>query len=291
MSIIETLKKNKPNIGQSSLKTYNSTLTNLYYEHHPKKNKINLEWFNNQDEIIDLIGDTTNKKRIYAALIAITDEKNNDKYKKIMYKDIEDYNDEQNKQKKTEKQTKYWIKQEDIKNIYNDLKNKYSYLLNKKKISYDDFFNLQNYIIASLYILNDPRRLKDYSELKIKNIDKKNDNYIDNNNFHFLNYKTQKTYHEQVIKINDELFTILKKYIKLNPFEYLLVDINGNKLTSAKLNFRLGKIFGNKVSVNLLRHSLLSSLYQNIPALNELKERAANFGHSINQALLYIKKD
>jgi len=238
MSIIETLKKNKPNIGQSSLKTYNSTLTNLYYEHHPKKNKINLEWFNNQDEIIDLIGDTTNKKRIYAALIAITDEKNNDKYKKIMYKDIEDYNDEQNKQKKTEKQTKYWIKQEDIKNIYNDLKNKYSYLLNKKKLSYDEFFNLQNYIIASLYILNDPRRLKDYSELKIKNIDKKNDNYIDNNNFHFLNYKTQKTYHEQVIKINDDLFIILKKYIKLNPFEYLLVDINGNKLTSAKLNFK-----------------------------------------------------
>jgi hypothetical protein len=292
MTIIETLKQNRPNISESSLKTYNSTLTNFYYLHHPKKQNIDINWFNNQDDIIDLIGDTENKKRIYAALIAITDDKNNDKYKIVMYKDINDYNIEQNKQEKTEKQKKNWINQDKIIEIYNKLNNDYSYLLNKKKLNYDEFFNLQNYIIASLYVLNEPRRLKDFTELKIKgNINKKDDNYIDDNEFVFNNYKTKKTYHEQRIKINDKLKKILNKYIKINPFEYLLVDINGNKLTSPKLNTRLNNIFGKYISVNLLRHSLLTDKYKNLPNLEELQETAKNLGHSIPQLFQYIKKD
>jgi len=289
MSIIEILKNNKPNIGQSSLKTYNSTLINLYYDYHPKKDNIDIKWFNNQEEIIDLIKDTPNNKRILAALIALT--KDNDKYKNYMYKQINEYNIEQTKQEKTDKQKKNWIDQDNIKIIYDKLKSDYSDLLNKKRLIYEDYFNLQNYIIASLYILNDPRRLIDYTELKIKNIDYKKDNYILKNKFYFNNYKTKKTYHQQIIEINNDLFIILNKFIKINPFDYLLVDINGNKLTSPKLNNRLNKIFGAKISVNILRHSLLSDLYKNIPALNELKERSENMGHSIQQALLYIKKD
>jgi hypothetical protein len=288
MSIIEILKENKPNISQSSLKTYNSTLINLYYDYHPKKNNINIKWFNNQDEIIELIKDTPNNKRILAALIAIS--KNNDKYKTFMYKQINDYNIEQSKQEKTDNQKKHWIEQDKIKNIYEKLKNDYSHLLNNKlKFDYEEYNNLQNYIIASLYVLNDPRRLLDYTELKIKNIDKNKDNYIIKNKFYFNNYKTKKTYNQQIIEINKDLLIILNKFIKINPFEYLLVDYNGNKLNSPKLNNRLIKIFG--ASVNILRHSLLSDLYKNIPALNELKERSENMGHSINQALLYIKKD
>lgn len=288
MSIIETLKKNKPNISQSSLKTYNSTLTNLFYDHHPKKCNIDINWFNNEDEIIELLKDIPNKKRIYAALIAIS--KNNDKYKTVMYKDINDYNIEQSKQEKTENQKKQWIDQDKIKNIYEKLKNDYSHLLdNKLKFDYEEYDKLQNYIIASLYVLNDPRRLIDYTELKIKNIDKKKDNYIIKDKFYFNNYKTKKTYNQQIIDINKDLLIILNKFIKINPFEYLLIDYNGNKLNSVKLNTRLIKIFG--CSVNILRHSLLSDLYQNIPALNELKERAENMGHNVLTALQYIKKD
>jgi hypothetical protein len=288
MSIIEILKENKPNISQSSLKTYNSTLINLYYDYHPKKNNINIKWFNNQDEIIELIKDIPNNKRILAALIAIS--KNNDKYKIFMYKQINDYNMEQTKQEKTENQKKQWIDQDKIKKIYEKLINDYSHLLdNKLKFDYEEYDNLQNYVIASLYVLNDPRRLLDYTELKIKNIDKKKDNYILNNKFYFNNYKTKKTYNQQIIDINKDLLLILNKFIKINPFEYLLIDYNGNKLNSPKLNNRLIKIFG--ASVNILRHSLLSDLYQNIPALNELKERSENMGHSIMTALQYIKKD
>jgi hypothetical protein len=282
------LKQNKPNITDSSIKTYSSTLTNLFYDHHPKKQPINIKWFDNQDEIIDLIKDVTNNKRILAALIAITDK--NDKYKILMYKQINDYNIEQSKQEKTDTQKQNWISQDQIKKIYNDKKNKYENLLTKKDMTIEDFQNLQQYIITCLYILNDPRRLKDYTELKIKNIDKIKDNYIDKDEFVFNNYKTAKTYHEQKIKINKDLLIILNKFIKLNPYEYLLNDINGNKLNSNKLNTRLNKIFGDKISVNLLRHSLLSELYKDIPALDQLQKHANNFGHSINQALLYIKK-
>lgn len=287
--ILNILKENKPNISNSSLKTYNSTLTNFFYEHHPKKTDINIKWFDNQDEIIDLLKNVENRKRILAALIGLT--KHNDKYKELMYKDIDLYDIEQNKQKKTDKQKENWLNYDSIMKIYNDLKIKYSGLLNKRKLNNDSYQNLQNYIIASLYILNDPRRLKDYTELKIKNIDKTKDNYINKGSFHFNNYKTKKTYNEQIININGYLLIILNKFIKKNPYEYLLTDYNGNKLTSPKLNSRLNKIFGRHISINILRHSLLSKLYNDIPALKELKERADNMGHSINQALQYIKKD
>jgi integrase len=288
--LLNILKKNKPNITESSLKTYNSTLTNFYYENHPKNSNIDINWFDNQDEIINILKNKNNRKRILAALMAITD--NNDKYKKLMYDDLKIYNEEQDKQLKTDKQKENWIEYDKIIEIYNQLKLNYGHLLKENYLlsQNDDYQLLQNYIIASLYILNEPRRLLDYVELKIKNIDKTKDNYILNDNFHFNNYKTKKTYNEQIIPINKKLKTILNKFIKINPYDYLLVDVNGKKLSSTKLNNRLNNIFGNGISVNMLRHSLLSKLYDNIPSLNEIKNRSTKMGHSINMALQYIKK-
>ena len=43
--ILNILIENKPNISNSSLKTYNSTLTNFFYDHHPRKTNINIKWF------------------------------------------------------------------------------------------------------------------------------------------------------------------------------------------------------------------------------------------------------
>ena len=42
--------------------------------------------------------------------------------------------------------------------------------------------------------------------------------------------------------------------------------------------------------MNGIRHEFLSDKYKNIPALLELQKTASNMGHSIDQALLYIKK-
>jgi integrase len=129
--------------------------------------------------------------------------------------------------------------------------------------------------------------------MKIKNYDKNKDNYILKNKFIFNKYKTSKFYGKQEIIINDELFKLLKKYIKLNPYnsDYLFNNLKGEKLSNITMNQKFNKIFDNKkISINAIRHSYLSKIYKDIPKLENMKNTANNMGHSIEQALLYIQK-
>jgi len=77
----------------------------------------------------------------------------------------------------------------------------------------------------------------------------------------------------------------------INDKDYLFYDSNGNQLTNVKLNQRLNKIFGKKVSVNQLRHTYLTHKYGSL--INEkhnLKEDFKMMGSSIAQELVYIKE-
>ena len=136
-----------------------------------------------------------------------------------------------------------------------------------------------------------PRRSLDYCNFKIKNIDKDTDNYLDKNELAFNSYKTAKYYGLQKVEINKELKTILTKWIKCNPTDYLLFDINNNKLNSVKLNQRLNKIFGKPSSVNALRHSYLTSKYgDTIKTNSALANDMSEMGSSLAQAKIYIKE-
>ena len=127
--------------------------------------------------------------------------------------------------------------------------------------------------------------------MKIKNIDKEKDNYIDKGFFVFNSYKTAKYYGSQRIAISNKLKVLLRKWIKLNPTDHLLFDTHFNALTPVQLTQRLNKIFGKKASINILRHSYLSEKYKDIPALKELEETAKNLGHSLSESLQYVKRD
>ena len=137
-----------------------------------------------------------------------------------------------------------------------------------------------------------PRRNLDYTEFKIKNIDKEKDNYLDKNELVFNTYKTSKFYNTQKIEIPKELKTILTKWFKVNDTDYLLFDINGSKLTSVKLNQRLEKIFGKKAGANLLRHLYLTQKFgDTIKKNNEIDETMEDMGSSASQLKTYVKND
>jgi len=87
-------------------------------------------------------------------------------------------------------------------------------------------------VLGGLFI--PPRRNLDYCCFKLKNINNDNDNYIDKNQFVFNTYKTAKFYKQQRVDIPKDLKTILTKWIKINPTDYLLFDTNQNPLTSVK---------------------------------------------------------
>ena len=110
----------------------------------------------------------------------------------------------------------------------------------------------------------------------------------------FNSFKTVKTAGQQRIEIPKQLKTILNKWIKVNPTEYLLFDVNGSQLSSPQLNQRINKIFGSStgVGINMMRHSVLTEKYgDGIQKKKELGKDMKAMGTSIAEAKFYIQDD
>jgi hypothetical protein len=294
--IAETIRKNRPNITDSSVKSYTSTISNLYKQiknTNSVDSKVQSFFCNHYDEVIDFLKDKTasRRKTIMAGLVVFC----NDEDAKKAYRSIMMDDDKANKniviqQKLSESQKENWISQEELTKIYNQLEREAKALFLKEKLTSKEFQHLQNYVILSLYHLIEPRRLMDFTEMKIRNHDKDTDNYFEKSRFVFNKYKSAKHFGRQEIPIPKKLTLLLNKWSKINPSDYLLVDINLNKLDVSQLQQRLNKIFGRQASVNILRHSFLTEKYKNVPELIEMKKTADNMGHSIDTALEYVKK-
>lgn len=298
MDIIEkTIRENRPNITDSSVKTYTSIISNLYKK---MNNTLKIgddvkDFFcENVDEVIEFLQDKppANRKTTTASLVVFCDdEEAKKKYREIMIDDKNKVKNENMEQKLTEKQKENWVSQDELKNIYNQLEKEGKALLLKDKLTKREFQHIQDYVILSLYVLIEPRRLLDYTEMKIDNYDKDKDNYYEKNKFVFNVYKTAKHFGKQEIPIPKKLSLLLNKFNKFNPTDYLLIDVNNNKLAVSQLQQRLNKILGRKASVNILRHSFLTEKYKDVPELKEMVKTANNMGQaSVYQALEYVKK-
>lgn len=294
-SIKDKVLEMRPNLSKQSVKTYVSILKNLYSKVFPGS-ALDIKKFDDDSKVIQHLKsiEPNKRKTILSALVIIT---NKPSYRNLMLEDISKYNEEQHKQTKNEKQSESWVETDNIKTLLKQLENEAKLVYKKVKqqpLNVSDLQTVQNYIIMALlggqYI--PPRRSKDYVEFKIKNINKSEDNYMDKNKFVFNNYKTAKTYGQQVVEIPSALQRIIKKWISINPTDYLLFDSNKNKLSNVKLNQRLNKLFDHKkVGVNQLRHTYLSDKYQTSIETNKaMAEDLAKMGSSTIQEKVYIKK-
>ena len=287
------IKEKRNTLGDSSITTYNSILTNLY-----KKvfgtGDIDTKHFDDTEKILAHLKDLTPNKRktILSALVVITDNK---KYREVMLGDIKEYNHDIGKQEKSETQKENWVEGDDIKSLWENLKRNADLLYKKTHLTQTDLQHIQSYIIISVLggMFIAPRRSKDFCDFKISNVSKDKDNYMDKNSFVFNSYKTAKCYGEQKVPIPTSLKTIITKWSKINPTEYLLFDTNLNPLSSVKLNQRLNKLFdGKKVGVNNLRHSYLTDKYADTIAQNKkISDDMTNMGSSMGMLKTYVKDD
>tara|TARA_R110000803_G_scaffold199415_2_gene263462 strand:- start:65 stop:943 length:879 start_codon:yes stop_codon:yes gene_type:complete len=292
MSIKEELKSKRNKLSESSLTTYSSILRNLYKKVFNDE-QIKLTNFNKTKQIIEYIKDVPFNKRksILSSLVVLTDL---DEYRKLMLEDINKYNSFIKTQEKTETQQNNWIEKEQIEDVFNRLEKDAKQLYKKQQLSMNDLQNIQDYIIVALLsgLFIPPRRLLDFTEFRTKNIDKDKHNYYNRGSIYFNDYKTAKHYGEQSVKVPKELQSILTKWIKINPNEYLLFDTNNNKLNSVKLNQRLNKIFNGKVSVNNLRHSYLTDKFgDTIEKNKQIAITMEKMGSSSSQLQGYVKND
>lgn len=285
------IQEKRPNISKSSINTYNSILSNLYKRVFGE-GEIEFNKFDDDDKILkDLNNLEPNKRKtILSALVVITDNK---KYRDQMLDDIKDYRIETAKQEKTKSQADNWVEDKELDEIFFENMMQYKFLLKKKIHTASELQKMQNFIILCLLSgkFIPPRRLKDYVDFKISDIDTEDDNFLLGRKLIFNSYKTAKTYGRQEVEVPTKLSSILKQWIKINPTDFLLFDSKGEQLTNVKLNQRLNKIFGKEVSVNILRHMYLSGKYGDlIETKNKLKKDFSDMGSSMNQESVYIKK-
>lgn len=288
-NIKQYIKDKRPSLSDSSITTYSSVLKSLYKKVYNSE-EIDYVKFDDADKILDFLKDQPPNKRktLLSALVIITDNK---KFRDQMLSDVRDYNKEISKQEKTESQEENWVSQEQVEVMFNDLKKNAGLIYKKDSKNGNDLQVLQNFIILALFKLIAPRRSKDYCDFKIKNVDKEKDNYMDKGKFIFNSYKTAKTYGKQEVPIPKELTMIINKWIKINPTDYLLFDVNMNPLSSVKLNQRFNKMFnGKKTSVNMLRHSFLTEKFGDaIKKNDELSNTMTDMGSSSAMAKTYVK--
>lgn len=283
--IATTLRQNKPDIASSTLKTYTSMLNSVWDKTHPKSKAITIEEFNTDliIETIDKYDSLKSQSVIYSALFALTKNIKFDNKIKELRKIL---NNLDKTDKKTDKQEDNWVDKATIQDAYNNLKlqadNSYKLL----KLTNDmDMRELQKIQLHLLICLNGglfipPRRNQDWFEMKLTNINKATDNYIEKDMFVFNKYKTQKSYGEQRVTIPKELKSILTKWIKLltkskNNYEYLLFDSNSSQLNSIQMVQRFNKIFGTNTSTNILRHSFISDEFVDSIEINKKSKSIA----------------
>jgi regulator of replication initiation timing len=295
-NIKKTLKENKPNIADSTINSYATNLKSLFYSHNPKKVNINPAWFHNQEHILELVKQEpiVRQSNFLTALIAYN--KDNKEYKDALLYLTPQLKQKKNSQDMTPKENENWKSYEEIEKIYEDMLHICDPLLKSKEpMNKEQMNKLQDFIILSLtcgYWIP-PRRSEDWCKMKIKKYDTEKDNYIDfsNSKFYFNQYKTSKTYDEQEVEIPPKLKRILRRYIKLlGDNEYLLTTQKNAPLSSSYLTKLLNRIFGANISTSMLRHIYLSEKYKNVPALAEMQKTAEEMGHSITEALRYVRK-
>jgi hypothetical protein len=296
MSILNNL--NNKEISPNSLNLYTKNLMRL----NDGKEIKNFTFLKNVDTILDKIKEyKPNTQRTY--LISIVSLlKQEPKFKKLYdqyYTILDQYNKNlKNNTEKSEVQVENWISQEDVIKKQQELMSILKDLEGKSKITADQYYKLFDLLILSLYTLNSPRRNLDY--LKMNVISKYSDdlptdnNYLDlpNKQFIFRNYKTKKTYTDQVVPINDDLFSIIKTFLKYHPLKKmmkgkfnipLLVNYTEQPLkNSNEITRILNKIFKKKVGSSMLRNIFLTSKYGD--EMQQLKDDTTAMGTSLGTA-------
>ena len=248
---------------------------------------------------LSLDKDTKSKKKLY------------DQYFKLMIDKNKELKAVEKTNEMTETQKENWITWKEVEEKLKELKDKVAKFSGSKEINEHNYNTLLSYVILSLYYYKQPRRNLDYQKMIVV----KNDdpmlpitfNYLawDNKEFIFNVFKTSKKEGQQREEIPAELMDIITTYFKFHPYfkthpiskvkkannntnQYFLQYYNGTPLDKVNSITRiLNKIFDKSVGSSMLRHSFLSNKHTGL--IEVLKDDAEAMGHSVSQALDYIK--
>lgn len=304
-SAIDKIKAKRPELSVSSLKSYTSTISALFYHFHPRNVKFNPNFFaDNPDEILKFMADLSlnSAKTRLSALVVLLEgldteksKESAEKYRRVMSKHSDEVRmiEEQNKMTDAEKEN--WLSMDELEKKRQELEKTVKPLWVKARLTDEERRQLQRLIILSVYLYIPPRRAE-YSTMKLRNYNKETDNYFDvkERKLVFNQYKTAKTYGRWEIPLIEgrpkELFNLLNRWKKLMlSYDYLFENAKHKNLTPTAIKRELDKVFEPKsLGPRLFRHIFVNDLYsKSLPSVQDLKKISGDMGQSLNQQMLY----
>lgn len=318
MDIAEEIRKARPNIKDSSIKSYVLIIKKIANKMGVKEIE-NFDFLTKMKKVLKALPENANTKKTYVASIVVALDTSPEKYEDELenyraYMDIliEQYNENQKLQKKNKKQNDNWVSFEKLnkyaKSKFNNVKRN---LNRKQNYTKYDKVEIQDALILNLYISQDtaPRRLE-YADCRLINSNdyKKLSNAEEEDNnwcvipkgrrkkvFVFNKYKTFKTYGSQKIPCNKIVSYLINLLLKINPDrQWLLLNINtGTKMSKNYLTKTISKLlkreFNKQLSISMIRHIYISDLLKDMPRYIELDKIAKEMGHNVYTQALYRK--
>lgn len=320
MAIEEAIVLKRPDIKQSSLKTYLVSLKCLRKNIDGKTELENTNFLQDYDLVMDSIKDmkiTTKKNRITSILVALGSDlelntKLIDKYQNKLKELNDQYSAFLKTQKKTDTQEKNWLEYNDLVEVYNNVMKdiKHNKITTKKQLNNADFDLLQQLVILRTY-LDFPLR-NDFADMKIidhkeyKKLDDNDDqNYLailpkNKKQFILNDFKNKKKIGRKRLDVTQSLNKLINLWLKHNTSGYYLVKtdrktpMNPNNITKY-LNKLFMKKTGKKIGSSLIRHIVISKITENEPTIEEEEEKEKaienKFLHSKEMNKLYRKID
>lgn len=229
-------------------------------------------------------------------------EESHKQYKKMLM----EYNNIQKESKNvsSDNQKEEWISKDELMSIYDKLKSQMTFV-KRKDWSSEEFVKFRDFLILSFYLLQEPRRNKDYFFMKVgKKADDKSNWFLKKEKqFVFNDYKTASKYGTQTIDVSEELLKLLTIYINHHPLKKektftLLVNADGSNLNNSNfITLTLNRLLGRKIGVSMLRNMFLTQKFQGgiieqEKLMKDITETAMAMGTSLETALnIYIKTD
>ena len=232
------------NITDSSKKLYISKLKKLNDGVVP----VTFDFLKDRDAIQKKLADMVLNTRRSALIAIVSATKDKDKelhehYTKMMDEGNKEMK-ETTKGQKSEKQEANWMSLDELEKLREEKGSILKKINRKKEISSELYDELLDYTILSLYISIPPRRSVDYTLMLVNEpTENKEHNYYDvkKQQFVFNQYKTKKTYDQQILDVKPELQKVLKAYLKFRPKvnKSLLVNEDGKPLSTKNLTITL----------------------------------------------------
>lgn len=311
-NITEEIQTSRPNLKPNTVKQYESNLTKL------KKmfETDTYDFLDDPEKVAEKISHLhfTSQRNHYNAIIVLLMALNSEKkYDKLIekYSDTRDelntkYIESNKSSTISDKQSKNFASMDEINTMISKVADELKGMKLKKKenLSKKEFALLQFFVLANLYskmpLRNDYALMESITPSALKKMgeEQKDKNWllIEKNNLSFIlnNYKSNKTYGQKRIPIEDkDLKRLLRYFLKVTGSGALFKSSTGAPISRNGLTQFLKKYtekyMGKSVGSTLFRKSYLSDKYSDVKS--EMEKDANMMGNSVaTQQSVYVKK-